>query len=381
MPGSPEPFKLGYRPALDGLRAVAVLTVLAYHAGLIEGGFLGVDVFFTLSGFLITTLLLEEHTRTGAIAIARFYARRALRLLPALVALLLVCGGVLFATLPPEFRMILGGYLLGVLGYVANWLIIYWQPLGVFGHTWSLAIEEQFYLVWPVLLLLLLRWVRCRWIVTGLVTAAAGSLLWRLALGWGGHTPFFRLYAGTDTHADGLLIGAALAVWLHLRGSAGPPGRVGRVGGAVAALGLLGLLVTAPLVPGYGWGVTALAALATGGVICGIIDGRSWVTRCLEMLWLVGIGRISYGVYLWHFPVFFQVGILIGPRESAAPLWQIALAWSLTFAAALISYFLIERPCLVYKARLRAYPEVEPASAAVVSPATKSGGLALPANR
>ena len=94
MPGRPEPFKLGYRPALDGLRAIAVLAVLAYHSGLIHGGFLGVDVFFTLSGFLITTLLLEEHARAGTIAIGRFYVRRALRLLPALVVFLLVWGGV-----------------------------------------------------------------------------------------------------------------------------------------------------------------------------------------------------------------------------------------------------------------------------------------------
>jgi len=379
MPGVPS--KLGYLPALDGLRAVAVLAVMAYHSGLIHGGFLGVDVFFTLSGFLITTLLCEEHARTGTLAIGSFYVRRALRLLPALVAFLLVWGSVLFATIPSEFRPILLGYLLGVLSYIANWLIIYWRPLGVFGHTWSLAIEEQFYLVWPVMVLLLLRWVRSpRWIVAGLVTAAASSLAWRLALAGFSDASFPRIYSGTDTHADGLLIGAALAVWLrHHRGwPARGPWRCAGV--ACSALGLLGLLLAAPLIPGYVWGVTALAALATSGVICDILAGSSRATRWLEITWLVRLGRISYGVYLWHWPVYFQLGVLWRPGESAAPLGLSVLAWGLTVAAAALSYFLIERPFLMYKARLSAKPRIDPVPAPVVPPATKNGGLALPAN-
>ena len=124
----------------------------------------------------------------------------------------------------------------------------------------------------------------------------------------------------------GCLMGAALAVWLYHRGPAwGSPVALGRAGGAIAAaLGLLGLLGAAPLTPGYGWGVTALAALATGGVIRGILAGGSCVTRCLESGWLVRIGWVSYGVYLWHFPVFFQLGVLWGPGESAAPLWRVS---------------------------------------------------------
>lgn len=379
MPGCPEPFKLGYRPALDGLRAVAVLAVLTYHAGWIPGGFLGVDVFFTLSGFLITTLLCEEHARTGTISIRRFYVRRARRLLPALVVFLLVCGGILFATRPPAFWPILGGYLLGVLSYGANWLIIYWRSLGVFGHTWSLAIEEQFYLAWPVLLLGLLRGARARLIVAGLVMAAAGSLAWRLALALAG-TSFARLYAATDTHADGLLVGAALAVWLHHRGVGGSPGRLRRVGGTIATLGLIGLFGAAPLMPGYALGVTALAACATGAVILDILAGGSWVIRWLESRWLVRIGWVSYGVYLWHFPVFVQLEVLRQPGQSAAPLGRTLLAWAITFAVAGLSYWLVERRFLAYKARPSAQPEIDPAAAALVSPATKNGGRALPAS-
>lgn len=356
MPGRLAPVTLGYRPALDGLRAIAVLVVLVYHGGGIRGGFLGVDVFFTLSGFLITTLLCEEHARTGTIAIGRFYGRRACRLLPALGAFLLVWGGGSLATTSLPFWPIILGDLLGVLFYVANWLIIYGRPAGPFGHTWSLSIEEQFYLGWPVILLLLLRWVQSpRWIVAWLVTAAAGSLVWRLTLALA-DAPFNRMYLGTDTHADGLVLGAALAVWLCRLGGGGAPSSWRRAGVACSVVGLPVLLVAAPLVPGYARGVTALAALATSGVILDIVAGGSRVTRWLACPWLVRIGRISYGVYLWHYPIFLQLGVLRRPGEAVTPFGYSALAWGLTFAAALVSYVLIERPFLAYKARLSAMP-------------------------
>jgi peptidoglycan/LPS O-acetylase OafA/YrhL len=379
MSGYPKPAKLGYRPALDGLRAVAVLAVMAYHSGLIRGGFLGVDVFFTLSGFLITTLLLEEYARSGTIAIGRFYVRRALRLLPALIAFLLVWGGVFLAKTPPQFWPVILGDLLGVLFYVTNWLISYYGRGGSpFSHLWSLSIEEQFYMVWPVTLLLLLRWVRhSPWIVVILLTAAAGSLALRPALALIG-TQITIIFVGTHTHADGVLIGAALAVLLSRQGGFAATGPLRRAVVALSALGLPVLLLAAPVVPGYVYGVTALAALASCGVILDIVAEGSRVTRWLECVWLVRIGRISYGLYLWHFPVFQQLGVLRQPSDSAAPLWRSALAWSLTFAAALISYVVIERPFLAYKARRHATPEIEPAPTALVPPARKNGRLAVP---
>jgi peptidoglycan/LPS O-acetylase OafA/YrhL len=356
MAGRPDPFTLGHRPALDGLRAVAVLAVMAHHSGgLIRGGWLGVDVFFTLSGFLITILLLEEHTRTGTIAIGRFYVRRALRLLPALVAFLIFWGGVFFAMSPSRDWPVILAYLLGVLFYVTNWLNIYWMA-GPLGHTWSLAIEEQFYLVWPVTLLLLLRWIRhSPLIVVMLLTAAAGSLALRLALNLVPGPQMNRILAGTDTHADGLLIGAALAVWLHRQVGGSDPGLLRRAGVTCSTLGLPALLLVAPLA-GYGWGVTALAALASSGVILGVVAGASSVTRCLEFAWLVRIGQISYGMYLWHWPVFRWLSVLPVPGQPAAPAWRTALAWALTFTCAGLSYALIERPCLAYKARWSATP-------------------------
>lgn len=325
-------------------------------------------------------MLLEEHARAGAIEIGRFYVRRALRLLPALVAFLIFWGGVFLATTTPQFWPVLRGYLLGVLFYIANWLIIYWMPAGPFGHTWSLAIEEQFYVVWPVTLLLLLRWVRnSTWIVAILLTAAAGSLAWRLALALVTGAPLTRIYAGTDTHADGFLIGAALAALLSSQVRFAATGTLRRAVVALSAPGLLLLLLAAPLVPGYVCGVSALAALASGGLILDIVAGGSRVIRWLEFAWLVNIGRISYGLYLWHWPVFGQLGVLRLPGEAAAPFWRSALAWSLTFAAALISYFLIERPFLAYKARLSANPGIKPAPAVLVPPATVNGGRVLPA--
>ena len=370
----------GYHRGLDGLRGVAVLSVMLYHSGVIRGGFLGVDVFFTLSGFLITSLLLEEHAATGTVDIWRFYVRRALRLLPALLVFLVFWGGMLLALTPPSFWPLAGGYVLAVLCYVANWTVIYWMPIGIFGHTWSLAIEEQFYLVWPVALVLLVRWVRRPTRIAAVLTlAAAASLAWRLSLALAGAS-FPRIYAATDTHADGLLIGAVLAVllaggWLGVGGSGGVRRRVA----AVSAIGLAGLLLTAAPVPGHAYGVSALAALATAGIILHIGTHGSLVARLLECRWLANVGRVSYGLYLWHFPVFVNFEVLRVPGETAAPLLPSALAWAVTGAAALASYFLIERPFLAYKARLvrpSPLPDPDTRLGAELSPAVPAEGRA-----
>ena len=182
----------------------------------------------------------------------------------------------------------------------------------------------------------------------------------------------------TDTHADGLLLGAALALWLHHRRVGRSPGSLGRAAGAIAALGLLGLFGSAPLTPGYVLGVTSLAACATGAVILDILAGGSWVTRWLESAWLVRIGWISYGMYLWHLPVFVQLGVLRQQGETAAPLGRTLLAWALTFAVAGLSYWLVERRFLARKSRPSTNPNIAPTPAALVAPATKNGGLALP---
>jgi peptidoglycan/LPS O-acetylase OafA/YrhL len=343
---------LGHRASLDGLRGVAVLAVMLFHSGVIRGGFLGVDIFFVLSGFLITSLLLEEHAATGRIGIRRFYLRRALRLLPALVAFLIVWGVVLLATVPPHFWPHVGRYIIAVLFYVANWARISGMPLGIFGHAWSLAVEEQFYLMWPIMLTVLIRRVQGVIRAAGiLVAAAAVSLAWRFSLALGGASEY-RIYCGTDTHADGLLVGAAVAFLL----ASGRFARVARAGkirlvaATVSLAGLIGLLLAAQEVPGYVYGVSALVACTTAVIIVDVMMPGSYVARPLETWGLAGVGRISYGLYLWHYPVFFYFGALTFFGGTPWHL-QSGLAWGVTFMAALASYFIIERRFLAYKDR------------------------------
>src|SRR5262245_41272123 len=165
-----RPGRLAYQPALDGLRGVAVLAVLLFHAGHLRGGFLGVDLFFTLSGFLITTLLLAEHSARGRISLRNFWSRRARRLLPALYLVLgaTVAYAALFAR--PDSLQQIRGDAFAALAYVANWHLIatggsYWSQYAApspLEHLWSLAVEEQFYIVWPLLVVGILAWSRRR---------------------------------------------------------------------------------------------------------------------------------------------------------------------------------------------------------------------------
>ena len=340
---------MGHKQSLDGLRGVAVLSVMIYHSGAIRGGFLGVDMFFALSGFLITRLMIEEHAATGAINLREFYVRRGLRLLPALFMFLGVWGIYQALTLPPAFWPVAGAYIAVVAFYVANWAGIWWYRLGIFGHTWSLAIEEQFYLVWPLAILLLLRRVmrprKAAWI---LLAIAAVSVIWRLDLALAGASER-RLYWATDTHADGLLIGAAIAFRLY-GGTLDRFQRVLKWLGPLSAIGLTVMLVAVAHNPYYAYGATTLAALATAVIIVDALTERSPVTRLLEARVLAGTGRISYALYLWHFPVFHTLGVLKLPGQYA-PWADALLAWGLTFAAALGSHLLIERRALAYKDR------------------------------
>jgi peptidoglycan/LPS O-acetylase OafA/YrhL len=303
---------LGHRASLDGLRGIAVLAVMLFHSGAIRGGFLGVDIFFALSGFLITSLLLEEHAATGSIGIRRFYLRRALRLLPALVAFLILWGIVLLATLPPQFWPHAGRYIVAVLFYAANWARIFGMPLGIFGHAWSLAVEEQFYLIWPVILTVLVRGARSSLRAAGLLLVAAGaSLAWRLSLTLAGASEY-RIYFGTDTHADGLLVGAAVAflsVGTRFPGFA-RTSAIRWLTGIVSFAGLIGLLLTAQEEPGYAYGVSALVACATAAIIMDVMMPGSYLAWPLEAWGLATVGRVSYGLYLWHYPVFFYFGVL-----------------------------------------------------------------------
>lgn len=332
--------------------------VLAFHTGAswAVGGFLGVDLFFVLSGFLISGLLVAEWQRRGQVSLRRFYARRALRLLPAvlvLCAFLLVVGPVASGV---DARNALWKGVAGTVFYFANWQ----QAFGLLplfqltDHTWSLAIEEQFYLVWPPVLLLTLSWARRRRIdpvtaaITLALTLAAASALLKLAL-WNGVSSENRLYFGTDTRADSLLIGAAL-------GLAFTTGRLGwahRLLPALTPVALLGIFVLLAFVHrddpalylGGLTGVAILVAIVIGGVA---LEPESLVGRLLSLAPLVAIGRISYGIYLWHWPVFRY----LHEAELGLGWWQTQLVRiAVSLAAATASFFLLERPLLAMRHR------------------------------
>ena len=347
---------LGYRPSLDGLRGISILAVMGYHSGLISGGYLGVDVFFVLSGFLITTLLVEEQQRRGAISFRRFYMRRALRLLPALFATVAVCASGELAFASPEASRHTWGAVAAVVFYAANWAMIAGQPLFVLGHTWSLAIEEQFYLVWPPSLAVLTRVVGRRgWI---LAIVAAGGLLvpaYRFLL-MSQRASQLHLYVGLDTRADSLLIGCTVGLligWKMLPTS--PTARVvSGIGAVVASLALTYLFVEATWPRDYLFHATStLASLATAFLIVKLLIAPSRIDRLLGGSPIVGLGRISYGLYLWHYPVFYVFGALSVPGVLPSPT-HIPEAWLATLVIASASFFFLEQPLLRLKRHFRA---------------------------
>ena len=367
--GAPEetaapavPFSLGYQPSLDGLRGVSILAVMAYHVGLIRGGFLGVDIFFVLSGFLITALLTNEWTRSGRISFGKFYMRRALRLLPALILLVIVCDFTMVtiahlywqpeAFVPVVFGMAYAA--LAALFYVANWVMISGQTLWILGHTWSLSIEEQFYFLWPLCLLTILRWVRRRGLILALLASGiAASLLWRISL-VRAHAPVTRLFFGLDTRFDELLVGCivgVLASWSLL-----PTGE--RPRRILNACAVLAAAILAVMLWRAGWkepvmmqGGLTVAAASAGVLIANMLASPSGrLARALGRQPLVGIGRISYGLYLWHFPIVYACGALA--VDGAPPdLPRAALAIGLTFLVAAASFRWVERPMLRLKRR------------------------------
>jgi peptidoglycan/LPS O-acetylase OafA/YrhL len=339
-----ESFRLGYRPALDGLRATAALMVMSFHFHVPgwPGGFLGVDVFFVLSGFLITSLLLEEWRDRRSIDLRRFYARRALRLLPALVLLLIICGP--FVGIAWTFA---------TLGYVVNWLlafqIFHFSPLS---HVWSLSVEEQFYLVWPFFLLTLLRSGLARWATLATTIAlGAGSAALKIT-SWTEQDSWFRLYHGSDARADALLVGCVIAMlltwgWLPQETWIN---QVIQIAALAGVLGLAALSATANIDSRllYRDGGLTLVALFAGAIILSlVVCPIRPLAAVLEWPPLVATGRISYGLYLWHHPISW-IPSPFG-TDFRGQLAAIVLRTALSFAAAIASYRLVERPFLQLK--------------------------------
>lgn len=337
-----------YRPALDGLRSVAVYLVLLFHCGVsaARGGFIGVDLFFVLSGFLITNVLLSDYETTGRIRLSVFYSRRVRRLFPA--AVLAVCATcvvfLLVASVVQRLPLVRDAQ--SALLYIANWRFMHEQndyfASGVvrspFLHFWSLAIEEQFYVVFPCVLLVLLRAAR-RW---AWVPSASIALLLSLSLAaqlyWSAADPNHAYY-GTDARVYQLLAGAFLACLLHAR----QPRRSARLADAGAIAGLGGVLALGSGLLALGVSERGLAAAATATLLIGCLAAadRGLLARLLSRRTPVYLGRVSYATYLWHWPVILVIRQLV---PSLRPVELAVVAGVGATGLAALSYQVMEMP-------------------------------------
>jgi peptidoglycan/LPS O-acetylase OafA/YrhL len=333
---------LGRIPALDGLRGIAILLVLGGHAHhVIPGGAFGVDLFFVLSGFLITSLLVTEWSSTGRISLKAFFRRRALRLLPALVFMLGVWTLAAAVFRPERLRGFLLGDVVG-LTYVMNVVLaLSHNPEPAFGHLWSLAQEEQFYLLWPPLLLLAFRrHVAPSVLLVSLLALTATVILHRLSLEDQG-APQERVWYMPDTRGDSIIIGCAAGLAF-----------------STSLVRTFPLWIPTALLPAGLWIVMGfgfwelLFPFVCGSLLLGVVlHRRWWFARAMSLAPLRYFGRISYGLYLWHWPLLVALG------------WQLGIPIAIAVAA--LSRRYLEEPFLRRKRRDPAHVPVsaDPASA------------------
>lgn len=358
----PQPVKSHqkYFPALDGIRALAVIAVIFYHMGIpgVSGGLLGVGIFFTLSGYLITGLLLKEYQKKGAIDLVGFWIRRLRRLMPTLIAVLAAVILTEVITGAENLQKILWTAFSGLL-YFANWATIAqgqsyfdrFAPPGPLDHLWSLAIEEQFYIVWPLLFILLMRlFAKSKAAVyTLLLLASAVSfyLLWALSAPGFDNT---RAYEGTDTRAGGLLLGALVALilpaWRH-QTQKSLAYRLSLDGLAVLALSVIGWLMVSTddtSLSLYSYELLVLTLAVCVLLVTATAQG-TFAEKVLGAKPLAWVGERSYGLYLWHMPVIaFSPNALIKWNPYVASLAELGV----TFVLAMASWTFIENPIRIH---------------------------------
>ena len=359
---SPPQRRLGRVAALDGIRGLAVLLVVTSHLnllvprqditriglidGMIEGGYLGVDLFLVLSGFLITALLLGEERGRGEIRFRAFYARRAIRLLPALYFMLL-CHAAYTLLTELDWSAEVASIRAAVL-YYSNWQVVYDLSNVATGtnHLWSLAVEEQFYLVWPALLVGFLGLRYRALTVTAVLGVAVVAIAVHRAMLWDDGANWLELFVRTDTRADALLIGALLAS-LWVRGVT-PVRWVDPAAWLALALMVVYLATVEPS-SGFSFrGGSTVFALLTAVVLLAVLNGTWGAARWLAVPALRAVGLVSYGLYLWHFPVFHVVARY---GDDLPEVVRVAVGSTVATTMTLVSWFLLERPMQALRVR------------------------------
>lgn len=362
---SPDRPHLRYMPGLDGLRALALLGVMAYHwqFGFASGGFLGVSLFFVLSGYLITDILASQWHRNRRIDLRDFWIRRIKRLTPAMLLTLFMI--VIWITLFDRARLSeLRNDVLGAVTYISNWQFIFEQksyfelfgPPSPLGHFWSLAVEEQFYLLWPIIMMLALRFLPRRWQLVSFILAGAALSALAMALIYQPGTDPSRVYFGTDTRAFGLLIGAALAIiWPSGKLSYISPSRAARswlnvIGGLSMLIILLMFWKTERYDPAVYQGGMVGFSIAAAVLVAVLAHPASVWGRLLSWKPLRWIGIRSYGIYLWHYPVMILTSPPSGPGQLSTVEITLQILASVVLAA--ISYTYVEVP--IRRGRIKA---------------------------
>jgi peptidoglycan/LPS O-acetylase OafA/YrhL len=376
---------LGHVPGLDGIRGFALTIVLITHGvalfwtsqwfHVFAGGFIGMEMFFVLSGFLITSLLLGEHHRSGRIGVGRFYQRRALRLLPALAAL--IVGHLIWARISGLDAGTERHSIIAIVVYGTNWFEVAGHPVALgLAHLWSLAVEEQFYAIWPLVTLLAVsrpQWRRRAPAVIGIVVVV---LAIETSITWGSGYNFAtinRFYPRTDVQAVALLLGSA-AAYLWTGGMRMPRHlpAIATVCAVVIAVCTFRYTNFNPLF--YRWFGNTWISFAACVCLLAVIDGRWFLTRFFGLMPLRWLGRVSYSIYLWHWVVY--VGVYDHLRDDLPDAVQAVLAVSLTFALGLLSFYFVERPFLRRKDLMtKRRREAEAARAGVVATLPRSAVL------
>ena len=347
--------QLTYMPALDGIRAISILGIMANHGGFswAAGGIISVNVFFVLSGFLITLLLMKEWTRSQTIRLRAFWARRARRLLPALFVLLAAIGLYALFFAPGASLGPLRTDGLSTLFYFSNWHLIltdqgYFTQVSAPSpllHTWTLAIEEQFYLVWPIVVIVVLKLTRSPRVLFVVAVFGVLASAVEMAILYHPGVDVSRLYYGTDTRAQDILTGAALGILLSRRSP---------VSSKLMQAGFSWMAVIAAIAFGLEWwritgsstipyqGGFLVADVMVALVICGVTLAPSGLpARVLSFRPLTFVGQISYGLYLWHWPIFL---VLDQARTGLGNYSLFALRFVVTFIVAVLSWYLVETP-------------------------------------